>query len=173
MYNELSETTINHHNFEMTASYLNEQGKIRNSVVYIVDDDQDDRLMGCCALRKSQRVQEVRPVKCAESLFECFENSGLYQSISFAEYHTPVILLDVHMPAVNGIEVLAKIRNHPITSDFPVIFLTTDNSHENIYDAYRLNASGYLQKPFNIKEFHNVLDQIDTGLFKMHFGQRE
>jgi len=155
---------------DLPFHYLNEEGGIKKSIVYVVDDDQDDRLLSYCSLKQSERVQEIRPVKCADSLFQCFENSGLYQSISFAEYHAPVILLDLHMPKTDGLEVLAKIRNHPITSEFPVILLTGDNSGERVYDAYQLHANGYLQKPFEIKQFHNVLDQVSKGLLKIKFG---
>jgi len=143
---------------------------IKKSVVYILDDDQDDRLFGYSVLRKSDHVTDVRPVNSADTLFQCFDDTGLYQSITFAEYHTPVILLDVHMPKVNGIEALEKIRNHPITSDFPVILLTTDHSCEKVYDAYRLQANGYLQKPFDLSQFHDVMDRVNSGLMNMKFG---
>jgi len=155
---------------DLPFHYLNEEGGIKKSIVYVVDDDQDDRLLSYCSLKQSERVQEVRPVKCADALFQCFENSGLYQSLSFAEYHVPVILLDLHMPKTDGLEVLAKIRHHPITSEFPVILLTGDNSGEKVYDAYQLHANGYLQKPFEIQQFHNVLNQVSKGLLKIKFG---
>lgn len=155
---------------DLPFHYMNEEGGIKKSIVYVVDDDQDDRLLSYCSLKKSERVQEVRPVKCAGALFQCFENSGLYQSVSFAEYHAPVILLDLHMPVTDGLEVLAKIRYHPITSEFPVILLTGDQSGERVYDAYQLQANGYLQKPFEIEQFHNVLDQASKGLLKIKFG---
>lgn len=131
---------------------------IDNCVVYLVEDDYDDRLFAYSKLRESDRVSEVRPVKCAETLFRCFENAGIYDS-SYLVYNPALIVLDMHMPGMNGIETLAKIRRHPITADVPVILLTSDVSHKSICDAYKLKANGYLQKPLHIEQFHEMLDQ--------------
>lgn len=143
----------------------------KKSVIYLVDDDMDDRLMGQSALEKSDHTLEIRPMKCADSLFECLENMGLYDSLSFAEYHSPVILLDIHMPRTSGIEALERIRNHPMTSEFPVILLTTDCSGQNVYEAYRLEANGYLEKPFNLAQFHKVMKQVNQGKANMKISQ--
>lgn len=129
---------------------LNHNHIMAKKVIYLVDDDQDDRYMGARALKKYDHTLEIRATKCATSLFESLENSGLYDSLDFAEAHSPIILLDIHMPQTSGIEALERIRNHPMTSEFPVILLTSDYSPENIYDAYRLQANGYLAKPFDL-----------------------
>lgn len=116
---------------------IREQSSIKSVVlqenkktVYLVDDDQDDRQFGCNALAKIDSVQEVIPTKNADDLFDCLKKFGLYQDTLKTDKDTPIILLDIHMPGADGIEVLQKIRNHPITSEFYVIILTTDNSCE-------------------------------------------
>jgi CheY-like chemotaxis protein len=166
------------HNMQCTDSAFPEsrqfydQGKIRNSIVYLVDDDYDDRIYAYSLLRRSSRVTEVRPVKCAESLFKCLDNVGIYDS-SVLVYNPSIILLDIHMPGLNGIETLSQIRNHPVTSDIPVILMTSDTSCEKVYDAYRLRANGFLEKPLDLERFHNVMDSgwnwvLDAGNDRRH-----
>ena len=148
---------INNIQKEYNYNHLN---KIQNSVVYLVDDDMDDRLWGYASLNKSERVLEVRPVKSANSLFQCFKNSGIYGSDAFARAHEPVILLDLHMPQMDGIKTLENIRNHPITSDFPVILLTSDASCDKVYDACRLQANGYTEFIENGSRLYFSLKQV-------------
>lgn len=63
-----------------------------------------------------------------------------------------IILLDIDMPQMNGLELCAEIRNDPITKDIPVIFLTVESSSLRIQKALELGANDYLTKPFRMKE---------------------
>jgi len=150
---------------------INLNDKTSSRTVYLVDDDRDDRLFGFNQLRKSDRIRDIKTLDCADALFEKLDNTGFYKCMSYAEENKPVILLDIHMPNVNGIELLEKIRSHPITSNFTVILLTSDLSCENIYDAYRLDANGYLEKPFCVNEFHKILEKIDSGSDTIEFSK--
>ncbi len=155
--------------YERYSDHAHEQ-EVMRSVAYIVDDDQDDRLHAGIMLEKSGKVQEIRPMRCADDLFECLENNGLYDDMDYSDEHMPIIFLDLHMPEMNGIEVLERIRNHPITSDFPVILLTSDQSGQKIQDAYQLHANGYLKKPLVLAELNEVLAEIDKAEAKINFG---
>ena len=137
--------------------------------IYLVDDDHDDCKFGTICLQQSNRLATIKSVNSASELFDCFNQQGLYKDISFNDDNSPIILLDIHMPTTNGIEVLERIRNHPITSDFPVILLTSNITCETIYDAYRLQANGYLQKPFKLNDFHEIMDRIQDGSSKVEF----
>ena len=139
------------------AAAFRRKATSQNSIVYIVDDDFDDRLFAYTMLRRSERVAEVRPVKCAESLFKCLESAGIYDSAMLG-YTPSIILLDINMPGLNGIETLERIRSHPATGEIPVILLSSDLSCERVYDAYRLHANGFLEKPLDLEKFHYVLD---------------
>ncbi|MCI5061219.1 MAG: response regulator [Alphaproteobacteria bacterium] len=160
------ENKVNNQSMVLSAQ---NSGSTHEQIVYLVDDDLDDRMYGAHHLQKSDHIGEIRPVESADALFKYFKKSGIYENTSFASSPTPIIILDIHMPAMNGIEVLDRIRNHPITSDFPVILLTTDVSCEKVYDAYRFHANGYLQKPLDLCQFHKVMEQIATGEHKVYF----
>lgn len=75
---------------------------------------------------------------------------------------TPVvILLDVNLPKVNGLEVLRQLRQHPQFGAIPVVMLTTSSEHADIKTAYALGANSYIVKPVNFENFLAVAEQID------------
>ncbi len=140
------------------ASYFDyAEGKFNNSIVYLVDDDYDDRLYAYSMLKRSAMVSEVRAVKSGDTLFKCFENTHVYDS-SILVYQPTIIMLDMHMPGRDGLETLAQIRENPITAKIPVILLTTDMSDDKIAKAYELKANGYITKPFNVDHFNKIME---------------
>lgn len=141
-----------------TEDFVKEIGP-DNIIVFVVDDDQDDRALAYNRLKNSSRVGEVCPVPSAEALFKCFEVLGFYET-SFPADYPALILLDIHMPDMDGIKALDYIRGHPVTAHIPVILLTSDMSGDNVYDAYQLEVNGYLHKPLDLKKFH---DEIESG----------
>ena len=143
-----------------TSKQILLEPSLKQKTIYIVDDDLDDRFFCEMHLRQSQGVKKVISFSDAVSLFEYFESIGMYfQDEVDKEEH--LVLLDLHMPAINGIEVLDYIRSHPVTADMPVMLLTSDVSPDKIYDAYKLEASGYLQKPGSVKEGNHEIGLMD------------
>lgn len=137
-------------------------GQNHQKTIYIVDDDMDDRFFCEMLLRQSAYVGDVKGFCNAVELFEYFKSIGIYHQSEIKD-QDHLVLLDIHMPTINGIEVLDFIRTHPITSDIEVILLTSDTSPESIYEAHKLNATGYLQKPFSLKLFDEII-QDNTDL---------
>ena len=72
-----------------------------------------------------------------------------------------VILLDLKLPRVPGLEVLARWREHPISRAIPVVVLTSSAEDQDIAAAYRLGANSYIVKPVNFEKFLDVADQIE------------
>ncbi|SDX67154.1 response regulator [Thiocapsa roseopersicina] len=72
-----------------------------------------------------------------------------------------VILLDLKLPRVDGLEVLRRLRTHPITRDLPVVVLTSSSEDRDIEAAYRLHANSYIVKPVNFDKFMEVAVQIE------------
>lgn len=112
-----------------------------NSILQI-DDDADDCEMFAEALHKvsqSEYISITNPVKAVESLI-----SGLLKP--------DVIVLDVNMPGMNGIEVLSKIKTNRATSGIPVIMFSTSANQDHIDKSLSLGALKYVAKPFSIGE---------------------
>lgn len=74
-----------------------------------------------------------------------------------------IILLDVQLPRINGLEVLQQIRSHPRTRVIPVIILTTSNEQQDLLTSYELGCNSYIRKPVDYNEFLNVIHQL--GLY--------
>jgi CheY-like chemotaxis protein len=72
-----------------------------------------------------------------------------------------VILLDLKLPRVDGLEVLRRLRTHPVTRDLPVVVLTSSSEDRDIETAYRLHANSYIVKPVNFDAFMEVAAQIE------------
>lgn len=72
-----------------------------------------------------------------------------------------VILLDVNLPKVGGLEVLRQLRTHPAFGTIPVVMLTTSAEHEDVKTAYALGANSYIVKPVDFDKFLAVAEQIE------------
>jgi len=72
-----------------------------------------------------------------------------------------VILLDINLPKVDGLEVLRRLRAHPRFGTIPVVMLTTSAEHEDVQTAYALGANSYIVKPVDFDKFLAVAEQID------------
>jgi len=72
-----------------------------------------------------------------------------------------LILVDIKLPGIDGIEVLKQIKEHPVLKKIPVIMLTTSEREEDIAQSYSHYANSYLTKPVGFKEFEEKIMQID------------
>lgn len=72
-----------------------------------------------------------------------------------------VILLDLKLPRIDGLEVLARWKSHPISKSIPVVVLTSSKEDRDVTEAYRLGANSYIVKPVDFSKFLEVANQID------------
>ncbi len=75
-----------------------------------------------------------------------------------------LILLDINMPVMNGLQFLEKSAPLGIPKKIPIIIISTEGKEEDTIRGLRLGASGYLKKPFNPPELHGLIDKIFTGV---------
>jgi len=160
-------TTIKKEILEGSQAYLNTDSntgahmptRFENSkTLYIVDDDMDDRLFCQMHLKQSNWVRDIHVFESAADFFKYFETIGLYE-FDHVSIDDSILLLDVQMPSINGMEALDFIRTHPVTTDMCTIMLTSNLSSDQAYEAYKLQANGYLQKPFSLTEFDKILSK--------------
>lgn len=155
--NQLDERQHRYHLNTKEMSCVKEQ---KNFNIYLVDDDDDDLLFSENSLKLSERVADIHSFNNPEILFTQMKNHGLFKSEDLSLNDLPIILMDIHMPCVNGIEMLESLKSHPMTDEIPVVLLSSDVSGAKIHDAYRLRAHSYLKKPLNMKQFNLILDNI-------------
>jgi CheY-like chemotaxis protein len=73
-----------------------------------------------------------------------------------------IILLDINMPKMNGLEFLAELRNEPEFSQIPVFIMTTSNEETDRFAAQKLNVAGYIVKPLSFDNFENSISSLDS-----------
>ena len=72
-----------------------------------------------------------------------------------------VVLLDINLPKINGLEILRQYKTHPIAQKVPIVVLTTSAEDRDVETAYQLGANSYIVKPVNFEKFVEVAAQID------------
>ena len=135
---------------------------MKDKVILLVEDNPDDVKLTLRALKKSNILNEVvvasDGVKALDYLFGTGEYSGRDTS------NVPqVILLDLNMPRLGGIEVLQRMRADERTKLLPVVVLTTSNEDAGRIDSYRLGANSYVIKPVDFNQFAKAVQQL--GLY--------
>lgn len=84
-------------------------------------------------------------------------------------FNPRLILLDLKLPKVDGLEILRQIRNDTKTKEFPVVVLTSSNEEKDIIESYKLGVNSYIVKPVNFESFANAITEI--GLYWMILNQ--
>ncbi|HZK92578.1 MAG TPA: response regulator [Prolixibacteraceae bacterium] len=123
--------------------------------ILIVEDnpiDLDLTLRAFAAKKLSNPIQVARDGEEALQYMERWEKGELWPV---------VVLLDLNMPKINGLEVLQKIKSHPDFKAIPVVILTTSSESSDLQAAYRLGANSYIVKPVDFEKFLDVANHID------------
>ena len=136
--------------------------------VLLVEDSASDAEMTIRALRKNNLANNLLHVKDGSEALDFIFAAGEYVERS-VEHQPKVILLDIKMPKVNGIEVLRKIRNDDRTKKIPVVMLTSSKEDPDIAKCYALGVNSYVVKPVSFEEFQKAISNL--GLFWMIVNQ--
>lgn len=122
--------------------------------IYIVDDDPDDRFLICAAL--SGIAAEV-------DIIEAYDGIHLFDLIDQANsLPVALILLDVNMPRMNGLETLEKIKLIPALSSIPIVMFSTSDDASLAKQAYQSGVSAYFTKPSSFEGFIRLANAIKS-----------
>ena len=132
---------------------------MKTKKILLVDDSQDDLMFTTRAFRKlnfnAELIVANDGVEALEYLFGNNGNSGCD-----LESLPSLVLLDLKMPKINGLEVLRKIRAVEKTKQVPVVMFTSSNEEKDIIASRKLGANKFIQKPLNIFDFNKIIAQI-------------
>ena len=131
--------------------------------VLLVEDNINDAELTIRELKKNNMADNLAHVKDGEEALDFICATGKFADSRNIHYLPKVILLDIQMPKVNGIEVLEKLKADPRTSAIPVVILTSSNESPDIKKCYKLGANSYIVKPVNFNEFTQVIRNL--GLY--------
>jgi two-component system, response regulator len=125
-----------------------------NSVeILLVEDNITDAELTIRELKKNNMANNLIHVKNGSEALDFIFAEGRYAESRAVSHPPKVILLDIQMPKVNGIEVLEKIRQDTRTKNIPVVILTSSKESPDIRKCYDLGANSYIVKPVNFENF--------------------
>jgi CheY-like chemotaxis protein len=125
--------------------------------VLLVEDDEGDILMTREAFEFYKIRNPLHVVSDGERALQYLRQTG-----PFADAARPgLILLDINLPRLSGLEVLAELKADPELALIPVVMLTTSQAEEDILRSYRLHANAYVSKPVDFENFIAAIRQID------------
>lgn len=128
--------------------------------ILLAEDSSSDAELAIRALRKHNMANNLVHVKDGEEALEFLFGTGRYASRQDHLYLPKVLLLDIQMPKVNGIEVLQKVKADPLTHKLPVVILTSSRESPDIQTCYDLGANSYIVKPVNFEGFAEAMRQL-------------
>jgi two-component system, response regulator len=128
-------------------------------VVLLVEDNDDEAELAIRELKKNNLANDLLRVNDGEEALEFIFGTGRYEGRD-VECPPKVILLDLKMPKVDGIEVLRSVRYDERTKKIPVVVLTSSNEEKDIVSAYELGVNSYIVKPIDFQKFSNSIKEI-------------
>ncbi len=132
-----------------------------NSVdILLVEDDFNDAELTMRELKKNHLANHMFHVKNGEEAINFIFALNEYAHTRKIDQSPKVILLDINMPKVNGIEVLEKLKSDPRTKEIPVVILTSSREGPDIQKCYQLGANSYIAKPVNFEAFRRAIKDI-------------
>lgn len=130
-------------------------------VILLVEDNPDDEALTLRALEKNRIKNEVMVVRDGVEALDYLFGTGAHVGRDVALVPR-IILLDLKLPKVDGIEVLRRLRSDPRTRYVPVVILTSSNEAADRQACYQLGANSYICKPVDFEEFSETVKHIGT-----------
>ncbi len=136
--------------------------------ILLVEDNTADVELTLHALRKEKLANKIEVVSDGEQALDFLFCRNEYASRSFD--HPPhLVLLDLKLPKVDGMEVLAQIKSDPRTKPIPVVILTASKEEKDLVNGYKLGVNAYIQKPVDFEQFRKMVKEL--GLFWLVVNQ--
>lgn len=136
--------------------------------ILIVEDNPDDEEMTLKSLQQAGLANDVQVVRDGVEALDFMFGTGSFAGRDITRMPT-VVLLDLKLPKLNGIDVLNRMRENPLTRTTPVVILTSSSEDEDMAKSYDSGANSYVRKPVIFGDFAEVVSQL--GLYWMLLNQ--
>jgi two-component system response regulator len=133
-----------------------------NDIILLVEDNPDDVELTLRALRKNNILNDVVVASDGVEALNYLFATGVYKGRDTSNL-PQVVLLDLKLPKVDGLEVLQQIRTSDQTKLLPVVILTSSKQEQDLVDSYKLGANSYIRKPVDFNKFMEAVKQL--GLY--------
>jgi two-component system response regulator len=133
-----------------------------NIEILLIDDDPSDVELTIHVLRNNNLANAIHIAEDGKEALDFVFCRGRYEERSLAD-RPKVILLDLKLPKVNGLDVLKALKQDERTKSIPVVILTSSKEQKDLISGYQLGVSAYIQKPVDFAQFRETVKEI--GLF--------
>ena len=123
--------------------------------ILLVEDNADDVALTLRALRKEHMANQIHVVRDGEEAL-----AFLFDSQKPNHVHLKLVLLDLKLPKVDGMEVLKAVKSDPRTRRIPVVVMTSSREESDLVRSYDLGVNSYLQKPVDFDQFRDVVKRM-------------
>ena len=127
--------------------------------IFLVEDNADDELLTLRVFKKNNIKNEVIVARDGEEALEYLFCTGRYIGRD-PRIIPAVILLDLNLPKIDGLEVLRRLRGNARTRNIPVVILTSSKEEQDVIRGYKLGANSYVRKPVDFAEFSAALSTL-------------
>lgn len=142
---------------------------MNGGIILLVEDNEDDELLTKRAFQKNNLKNEIVVARDGREALDWLFGEG-EQKGRDTTVQPEIVLLDVNMPRVGGLEVLERIRSDARTSLVPVVMLTSSKQEEDLIRSYELGANSYVRKPV---EFEAFVEAVRTlGMYWLVLNER-
>ena len=132
---------------------------MESKIILLIEDNPDDEALTLRALKKNNILNEVVVARDGAEALDYLFCRGVYEGRDRDK--TPeLILLDLKLPKVDGLEVLKQLRENDMTRRLPVVILTSSNEQRDILAGYDLGANSYIRKPVDFTQFTEAVRQL-------------
>jgi CheY-like chemotaxis protein len=132
---------------------------VSNKTILLVEDNPDDEALAIRALKRHHISNEIIVAHDGVEALDYLFGTGVYAGRDISVKPT-VVLLDLKLPRIDGIEVLRRLREDERTKLLPVVVLTTSNEEQDMLNSYSLGCNSYIRKPVNFIEFTEAVRQL-------------
>ncbi|WP_309736775.1 response regulator [Chamaesiphon sp. OTE_75_metabat_556] len=133
--------------------------RANNKVILLVEDNPDDEALALRALKRHHIGNEIVIARDGVEALDYLFGTGKYLDRDINNKPS-VILLDLKLPRVDGLEVLRRLREDPRTRFLPVVVLTTSSEEGDVLDSYSLGCNSYIRKPVDFVQFSEAIRQL-------------
>lgn len=134
----------------------------KKKMILLVEDNPDDEALALRALKKSNLANEIAVARDGVEALDFLFCEGQHADRSPCDLPV-VVLLDLKLPKVDGLEVLKRIKSDERTRRLPVVILTSSSEERDIIDSYDFGANSYIRKPVDFNQFTEAVAQL--GLY--------
>jgi two-component system response regulator len=128
-------------------------------IILLVEDNPDDEVLTLRAIKKKRIANPVVVVRDGREALDYLFCEGAYRDRDPRDLPA-VVLLDLKLPKVDGLEVLRILRSNPVTRLVPIVVLTTSNEEQDIVKSYSFGANSYVRKPVDFEQFTEAVGQL-------------